>query len=74
MKNRCDGRCWRRVGPSLPRRIPGGIPSPRLLLESGYDIRIVPKPLGHADVSTAMIHTHAPNRGGRGVTRLLDSF
>jgi len=28
--------------------------------------------LGHADVSTTIIDTHVLNKGGRGVTSLLD--
>jgi integrase len=30
----------------------------------GYDIRTVQALLGHADVSTTMIHTRVPNRPG----------
>ena len=42
------------------------------LLEANYDIRTVQELLGHAHVSTAMIHTHVLSRPGAGVLSPLE--
>lgn len=44
------------------------------LLQSGTDIRTLQELLGHKDVETTMIYTHALNRGGRGVVSPLDQL
>ena len=42
------------------------------LLEDGYDIRTIQELVGHRDVSTIMIYTHARNRGPGVVRSPLD--
>ncbi len=42
------------------------------LLQSGHDIRTVQELLGHSDVATTMVYTHAVKRGAGGVRSPLD--
>ena len=44
------------------------------MLENGYDIRTVQELLGHSDVRTTMIYTHALNRGAKDVVSPLDGI
>jgi integrase len=41
-------------------------------LEYGTNIRTIQELLGHRDVTTTMIYTHALNKGGLGVKSPLD--
>ena len=55
----------------------GGCHTPRhgfatRLLEDGYDVRTIREIPGHSDVRTTRIHTHVPNKGGRGVRSPLE--
>ena len=44
------------------------------LLENGYDIRTAQELLGHSDVRTTMIYTHALHRGAKEVVSPLDGI
>jgi len=44
------------------------------LLEAKYEIRTIQERVGHKDVGTTIIYTHALSRGGRGVQSPLDAI
>lgn len=44
------------------------------LLEDGYDIRLVQKLLGHADIRTTMIYTHVCKKHRNAVKSPLDNL
>jgi len=64
------------AGAGIVKRVP--VPTPRHLfathlLEDGDDTGTIEELLGHSDVGTTMIYTHALNSaGGRGVRSPLD--
>ncbi len=62
------------LSPIMPRSTRFATPSPRQLLEDGYELRTIQVLLGHRDIKTTMIYTHALNRGARGVRSPVDSL
>ena len=60
------------LNPLLVHAILRSVPSRRIWLEDGHDIRTVQETLGYRDVATTMIYTHVLNRGPAGVRSPAD--